>query len=87
MARIYAGILGPLAFLTSLAHGLMHGGGVSILMTAWCCLLLFAAIGFIVGGVADRIVADSVEGRIQRELAARETTETTEVEKPRAATA
>ena len=73
MAHTYAGILGPLAFVTSLAHGLMHGGGgVSILLAAWCCLLLFALAGCVIGWVAERIVEDSVHSRISAELAARQ---------------
>ncbi len=77
MARTYAGILGLLAFLTSLAHGLMHGaGGVSVLWTAWCCLLLFALVGCVIGWVAEWIVEDSVHGRISAELAARQAART-----------
>ena len=74
---MYAGILGPLAFLTCLARGLIHGGGTeTVLLTAWCSLLVFAAIGGVIGWVAERIVEDSVRGRISAELAAEESTET-----------
>ena len=74
MAHIYAGILGPLAFLTALARGTMHGGGTeSVLFGAWCGLLAFAVVGYVVGWVAERIVADSVSGRISAELAAEKT--------------
>ena len=73
MARTYAGILGLLAFLTALAHGLMHGGGgVSVLWTAWCSLLLFALLGCVIGWVAERIVEDSVHGQVAAELTARQ---------------
>jgi len=73
VARIYAGILGPLAFLTSLGHGAMHGGGgMSVLWTGWCCLVVFAAVGYVVGWVAERIVEDSVHSRITAELAVRQ---------------
>jgi len=69
VAHIYAGILGFLAFLTSLAHGALHGGSAeSILLRAWCHLLAFAAIGLVIGWVAERIVADSVRGRLLAEL-------------------
>ena len=71
MAHIYAGILGPLAFVTSLARGAIHGGGVEgVLWTAWAGLLAFAAVGYIVGWVAERIVEDSVRGSISARLAA-----------------
>ena len=75
MARTYAGILGPLAFLTSLAHGLVHGGAtVSVLWTSWCCLMVFSAVGYLCGWTADRVVEDSVRTRISAELAARQKT-------------
>ena len=77
VARIYAVILGPLALLTSLAHGTMHGGGTtSVLLTAWLCLLAFAAIGCAIGWIAERIVEESVQKRIEGELAAETTTDT-----------
>ena len=70
MARTYAGILGPLAFATSLVRGVLAGGGTEgVLGTAWCCLLAFAAIGGLIGWIAERIVEDSVNGRIAAELA------------------
>jgi len=76
VARTYAGILGPLAFLTSLAHGLVHGGAtVSVLWTSWCCLLAFSAVGYVCGWTADRVVEDSVRTRILAELAARQHTD------------
>ncbi|OHB73344.1 MAG: hypothetical protein A2V70_00380 [Planctomycetes bacterium RBG_13_63_9] len=69
MAHIYAGILGPLAFLISLARGAMHGGGAeSVLWSAWCSLLVFAAVGYLVGWIAGRIVEDSVRARISSRL-------------------
>jgi hypothetical protein len=71
VAHVYAGILGPLAFLTSLARGALHGGGTqSVLWTAWCSLLVFAAVGYLVGWVAGITVEESVRGRISAELAA-----------------
>jgi len=71
VAHIYAGILGPLAFLTSLGRGAIHGGTTeSTLFSAWCSLLLFSAIGFAIGWLAGWIVEDSVRGRISAELAA-----------------
>lgn len=69
MARTYAGILGPLALAVSLMHGILAGGGTdSVLWAAWCHFLLFAAIGAMIGWLAQQIVADSVNGRIAAEL-------------------
>ena len=73
MAHLYAGILGPLAFLTSLTRGFMHRGGTeSVLWSAWIGLLVFSVVGYVIGWVAERIVADSVRGGISAELAAEE---------------
>ena len=70
MAQIYAGILGPLAFLTCLARGAIHGGATeSILWTAWCSLLVFAAVGCVIGWVAERTVANMVHDKISAQLA------------------
>ena len=71
--RIYAGILGPLAFLTTIARQAMHGGASeSILLAASCSLWLFALLGCIVGRLAGWIVEESVEATISSELAAQE---------------
>jgi len=71
--RIYAGILGPLAFLTALTHQAMHGGAAeSILWSASCSLWIFALVGCIVGRLAGWIVEESVEASISSELAAQE---------------
>ena len=73
MGRIYAGILGPLAFLTALARGVVHAGGSeAVVRTAWCCLLGFAAGGYVIGRLAEWTVADSVASRLAAEMAARQ---------------
>jgi len=73
LAVRYAGILGLLAFLTSSARGLIHGGEVqSILLAAWLSLLVFAAVGGVVGWIAERAVEESVRSRIKDALAAEE---------------
>jgi len=67
-----------LAFLTSLARGALHGGSAnSILLSAWCWLLAFAAGGYVIGWLAERIVADSVRGQILAELDAESAEEVT----------
>ncbi len=72
MARIYCGILGLLAFLTTLIRGWIHGGDTeSILRTAWLSLLLFSVIGLVIGWIAARIVEESVNARLAAELAAK----------------
>lgn len=73
MAVRYAGVLGLLAFVTSTARGLLHGSEVEpTLLTAWVSLLVFAAIGGVVGWIAGRAVEESVRARIAEALAAEE---------------
>ncbi len=70
MARIYAGVLGPLAFLTSIAHGVNHGRALDhVLLTAWGCLLIFAFVGSVIGWIAGRVIEDSVNSVIAQEIA------------------
>ena len=73
MGRTYAGILGPLALLTTLAHGAVHAWPVeSILLAAAASLWLFAALGYTAGWIAGRTVEEAVRSRIAREAAAGE---------------
>jgi hypothetical protein len=70
VAQLYCGILGLLSFLTTLFRGWIHGGDAeSILRTAWLNLLLFSAIGLVIGWIAGRIVEESVNARLAAELA------------------
>ncbi len=69
MARSYAGVLGPLALVVSLAHGFIHTQPTdAVLLGAWCSLLAFAAGGYVVGWIADRAVRESVSAAIEAEL-------------------
>ncbi len=69
MARIYSGILGLLALLTTLTRGWIHGGDTeSLLWAAWLNLLLFAIVGLFIGWIAGRIVEDSVSTRLAMEM-------------------
>jgi hypothetical protein len=73
VAQIYAGIFVPLAFLTSLMHAVMHGGGAeSALFSAWLSLLAFSAAGYVVGWIAGRTVDQSVSDRISAQVEAEE---------------
>ena len=79
MARIYAGVLGSLAMLASVTRGLMHGSSTeSVLLTAWCSLLVFACVGYVVGRLAGWIVEESVMATVATELVAQEKTEAAE---------
>jgi len=73
MARIYAGILGPIGFLTALLRGVVVGSRVeSVVLAAIVGLWVFAAIGYVLGQIAQQTIETSVRDRIDRELASRE---------------
>lgn len=79
MARIFAGILGPLAFLASLARGALFGATAeTTLWAAWLGLLAFSAVGLLVGWIAGTTIEESVRARIEAELAAQEAAEKAE---------
>jgi len=68
VARIYAGILGPLALLISLARGVIHAWDTeTMLLQAWISLWAFAAVGAVLGWLARRIVEQEVLARISAE--------------------
>jgi hypothetical protein len=69
VARVYAGILGPLAFLTILARGVWHAGPAEgTLLAAWQGMWVFAALGGVAGWIAQRTVDESVRARVARQL-------------------
>lgn len=72
MAHIYAGVLGPLALLTSFAHGAIHScQSESMLLTGWLSLMAFAMIGGVLGWLAEQTLKDSVRSQVEAELAAK----------------
>ena len=76
MAPIYAGILGLLALLTSLAHGMIHASDRdAMLRAAWWCLAGFSALGYVIGWIAARTVEESVGATIRAELDAAQSTD------------
>ena len=80
MGRIYAGILGPLAFVTVMARSLIERGAAgSTLQTATVCLLAFAILGYIAGQIADLVVLDSVRVRFESEMRSQAETDTGQV--------
>lgn len=73
MGRDYAGILATTALVTVITRGLVMSGGIeSILIAAIGAMFLFAAIGWLIGNAAARIVDESVRQRINAELEAME---------------
>ena len=71
MARNYAGFLGLVAFVATVAQGIIHGAGTqSTLFHAWLSLLVFVVIGYILGAIAAWVVDDAIASRVNAELAA-----------------
>jgi hypothetical protein len=65
--------------LASVTRGLIHGSSTeSVLLTAWCSLLVFACVGYVVGRMAGWIVEESVRATVVAELATQEKTKVTE---------
>ncbi len=66
MGRTYAGILGPISFGTVIARNLIDGGSVeSAMIFASVALFVFAAIGFVIGTIAERIVVEAITTKFQ----------------------
>jgi hypothetical protein len=71
MARSYAGVLGLVAFATTIAHGVLHGRGPEVtLLWASVGMVAFAMIGSLLGSVAGSTVEEAARMRMARQLAA-----------------
>jgi hypothetical protein len=69
VGRDFAGVLGPLAFTVVLVRHIALGSGLyGAMEQALVALFTFAAIGYIVGGIACRTVRESVRTQINVEL-------------------
>lgn len=69
MGRVYAGILGSLAFATVTARGVVHGGNLDeTILRATVSLIALALVGFAIGSIAQWMVDESVHGRLTTEL-------------------
>lgn len=71
VGRSYGGILGLIAFLTALVRGEGSGGGAADTLPYACVsLVLFTALGFIFGCLAQRMVDDAVREQLVARMAA-----------------
>ena len=69
MGQAYAGVLGPLACVVTIARGTMAGHGLESTMLAACVGLFgFAALGFIAGQLANYLVGESVRWQFQEAM-------------------
>ncbi len=76
MGRAYAGILGPIAFVTVILRGMSDGASVEGTMRYACLsLFIFAGIGLVIGSVAESIVKQSVRATLAAELNSQEGTD------------
>jgi hypothetical protein len=72
MGRVYAGILGPLAMTVVICRGWMQQGGAeSTLTLATMHLIIFGALGALLGHLAQTTIDDSVRARLEQQLAHR----------------
>jgi hypothetical protein len=70
MGRVYAGILGPLAMAVVICRGWLDAGGVEGTLTqATLYLVLFAVVGAILGHLAQTTIDESVQAKLQAQLA------------------
>ena len=71
VASNYAGFLGFLAFVTATAHGCLHGRpAVSALAAAIGSMAALAAVGWLLGCIAEQTVDQEVRWRLSQETAA-----------------
>ncbi len=70
MGRTYAGILGTLACLTTVARALLAGtAGEATLLDAWWAMVMLAAVGGILGGLAGAAVDEAAQKQVEKEWA------------------
>jgi hypothetical protein len=73
MGRQYAGTLGPIAFVTVIVRNLIDGGHAdSALMAALMALFAFAALGYLLGRMAEHTIVEAVESSFHARLRASE---------------
>jgi len=69
MAQMYAGVLGPLALITALAHGWATNLAINdCLIRGWLALVAFTLLGFAIGHVAQNVVDEDFRKRVESEL-------------------
>jgi hypothetical protein len=70
MGRIYAGILGPLAMAIIICRGIKDASGIeSTLTLAIVALAVYAIVGSVLGQIAQATVDESVQRKIEQQLA------------------
>ena len=76
MGPSYAGILGTLANVIVILRGVLQGYAVEgTIKLSILLLFVFAAIGYVIGKIAESTIEDSIQVQLQRELEALEKTD------------
>ena len=76
MGPSYAGILGTLAYVIVIFRGVLQGYAVEgTIKLSILLLFVFAAIGYVIGKIAESTIEDSIQVQLQRELEALEKTD------------
>ena len=76
MGPSYAGILGTLAYVIVILRGFLQGYAVEgTIKLSILLLFVFAAIGYVIGKIAETTIEDSIRVQLQRELEALEKTD------------
>ena len=76
MGPSYAGILGTLAYVIVILRGVLQGYAVEgTIKLSILLLFVFAAIGYVIGKIAESTIEDSIQVQLQRDLEALEKTD------------
>ena len=68
MGPSYAGILGTLAYVIVILRGVLQGYAVEgTIKLSILLLFVFAAIGYVIGKIAESTIEDSIQVQLQRE--------------------
>ncbi len=75
MGQTYAGILGTLGFFITVGRAVLHTADAEqSLLQASLAMFALAAVGFVLGSIAQGTVEESVRTQVARELVAVEVT-------------
>ena len=70
MAKTYAGVLGSLGVAVAMLRGAIAGAGLEgTVLASVNAMIALAAVGFVVGSIAEATVDSSVRTRLESQLA------------------
>ena len=78
MAQEFAGYLGSLGMIVALLRGAVHQAGVEgTILQGVASLAVLAAVGAVLGAIAQTVVDESVRRKLEQQLAAAQQDEST----------